>query len=82
MTDATTRAAQARALLDDPLLREAFANVRVQAITAWEQTKADDTRQREMAWLTVKVLARIEAELQSIVDNGVIVASRVQAPLR
>jgi hypothetical protein len=39
-------------------------------------------KEREFAWLTVKVVNRIETELQSIIDNGAIAARRVQAPVR
>ncbi len=82
MSDAPARAAAARRLMDDPVLVEAFANVRNAAISAWTQTATDQVQQREIAWLTVKVVGRIEAELQSIIDNGAIAAKRVQAPVR
>lgn len=64
------------------MLIEALANIRFAAIRAWEATKTDQSEAREFAWLTVKVLSRIEAELQSIIDNGAITAARVQAPVR
>lgn len=82
MSDVQARAGHARQLLDDPLLVEALANIRHAAIKAWESTATDQEKQREFAWLTVKVVNRIEAELQSIVDNGLIAAARVQAPVR
>lgn len=72
----------AQRLIDDPVLAQAFDNVRDAAIEVWEQTKADDAQAREVAWLTVKIVARIRAELQSVVDGGKIAARRVQAPLR
>lgn len=81
MSDATARAAAAKRLADDPLLIEALGNIRATAIKAWESTPLADQQQREVAWLTVKVVNRIEAELQSIIDNGAIAARRVQAPL-
>lgn len=82
MSDAAARAAAAKRLREDPLLIEALGNIRNTAIAAWEATKTDQTDQREIAWLTVKVVGRIEAELQSIIDNGAIAAKRVQAPVR
>lgn len=82
MSDAEARAAAARRLKDDPLLVEALANIRFAAIKAWEGTNTTQTEAREFAWLTVKVVNRIEAELQSIIDNGQIAAARVQAPVR
>lgn len=82
MSDAAARAAAAKRLMDDPLLIEALGNIRGAAIKAWEGTATTDTTAREFAWLTVKVVNRIEAELQSIIDNGAIAAKRVQAPVR
>jgi len=68
--------------MDDPMLIEALANIRGAAIKAWEATLTNDAQGREFAWLTVKVVNRIETELQSIIDNGRIAAARVQAPVR
>ncbi len=82
MSDATARAAAAQRLADDPMLVEALANIRLAAINAWQATKTEDQQAREFAWLTVKVVTRIEAELQSIIDSGLIAAARVQAPVR
>jgi len=82
MSDAETRANAARQLLENPMLVEAFANVRETAIAAWTGTSALAVQDREMAWLTVKVLDRITGELEAIVTNGKIAASRVHNPLR
>lgn len=76
------RAAHAKRLVDDPLLTEALANIRHAATKAWEGTSIDKQQEREVAWLTVKIVNRIEAELQSIIDNGLIAAARVQNPIR
>lgn len=82
MSDVALRASAAQRLAEDPLLKEAFSNVRAAAIATWEATGAADTDSREKAWLTVKVVNRIEGELQSIIDQGQIAAKRVQAPVR
>lgn len=80
--DTAARATHARQLLDDPLLMEALANIRMAAVKAWTSTGTAQNAEREFAWLTVKVVDRIEAELQSVVDNGLIAAARIQAPVR
>ncbi len=82
MSNAAARASAAKRLADDPIMVEAFENIRKAAIQAWQSTAADNVAARETAWLTVKVVNRIEAELQSIIDNGLIAASRVTAPVR
>lgn len=80
--DAEARASHAKRLAEDPMLVEALANIRDAAVRSWEGTSTAQTEQREFAWLTVKVVSRIEAELQSIIDNGAIAAARVQRPVR
>lgn len=82
MSDAAARAGAAKRLIDDPLLIEALANIRKAAIGAWEATSTEQAAAREFAWLTVKVVNRIEAELQAVIDNGAIAAARIQAPVR
>lgn len=82
MSTVEARAAHAKRLAEDPLLVEALANIRHTAIKAWEGTNIADREARDFAWLTVKVVNRIEAELQSIIDDGKIAAARVQNPVR
>lgn len=82
MSDIQARAAAAKRLLDDPLLVEALGNIKAAAIKAWESTSTDQGQAREFAWITVKVVNRIEAELESIITDGKIAAARVQAPVR
>lgn len=82
MSNADARAAAAKRLASDPMLAEAFANIKQAAIEVWQATAADNVSARETAWLTVKVVNRIEAELQGIIDNGLIAAKRVQGPVR
>ena len=82
MSNVEARAAAAKRLLEDPLLVEALGNIRGAAIKAWESTSIDKQQEREVAWLTVKVVNRIEAELENIIADGMIAAKRVQHPLR
>lgn len=82
MTDIAVRAAAAQRLAEDPVLIEVLANIRAAAIGAWEGTRTDDAAAREFAWLTVKVVSRIEAELQGMIDSGTIAAARIQRPTR
>lgn len=80
--DAEARAEHAKRLMDDPVLSDAFDAIRSTAVDLWARTKADAVQEREMAWLTVKVIDRVRGELQSVMDNGKIAAARVQNPLR
>ena len=82
MSNVEARAAAAKRLLEDPILVEALGNIRGAAIKAWESTGIDKQQDREVAWLTVKVVNRIEAELENIITDGMIAAKRVQHPVR
>lgn len=82
MSDVDARAEQAKRLLADDVLQSAFDDVREAAIDVWRRTAAADVQQREIAWMTVKVLDRIRGELENVVTNGKIAAARVQNPLR
>lgn len=82
MSDVSARAAAAERLINDPVLQEAFKNVRDAAVETWIGTGVAQTEQREFAWLTVKVIGRIEAELQTIINDGKLAAKRVQNPVR
>lgn len=76
-----TKASAAERLASDPLLVEALANIRHAALKAWEGTAIADAQARDFAWLTVKVVNRIEAELETIINDGKLAAARVQRPL-
>ena len=76
------RAAAAQRLLDDPLLQEAFANVREEAIAKWASTGIAQDREREIAWLTVKLVDRLKGEFESVIVDGKIAAKRIQSPVR
>ncbi len=80
--DAEARANHAKRLVEDEVLNEAFDTIRSTAIEVWAKTKADAHQEREIAWMTVKVIDRVRAELQSVIDSGKIAAARVQNPLR
>jgi hypothetical protein len=82
LSDVEIRATHAQQLLDDPLLAEVFSGIRQAAVDAWVGTASGNTEARELAWVTVKVIDRIKAEFESMVENGLIAASRIQAPLR
>lgn len=70
--DTEQRAARARQLKDDPILRELLDGLRNEAISVWSRTKVADQQQREFAWMMVRSIDRIEAGLQAIVDDSFI----------
>ena len=83
MSDTETRAANARALIENPLLQEIFAQVRSEAVRAWLSTAAQGGEDaREFSWMLHKAIDRIEGVIQGAIDDGRIAAARVTAPLR
>jgi hypothetical protein len=66
------RAAQAKELLENPILVEAFAELEREYLKAWRQSKLADQEERERLWLAVGILAEIQRHLRVVVDNGVI----------
>ncbi|AWJ88925.1 hypothetical protein Sp245p_03530 [Azospirillum baldaniorum] len=64
------RGAQAQALLDNDLLREAFAGLRQDYMRAWEATGARETDARERLWQAVQIVGKVESHLRSVAQTG------------
>ena len=76
MSDEIARAAQARTLLDDPLLNEVLDEIEAAAIAAWGSTSWDAQAQRETAYHSLKASRRIRDALKGVADNGLVAANR------
>lgn len=72
MTDeeAARRGDEARQLLEHPLLAEAFQTIRNEVTEQWQSSPARDVEGREKLWLTLRLLNRLEGQLQSVVETG------------
>lgn len=64
------RGEQARRLLEDPLLQEAFATVEGALRDAWAATGDDATAERERLWLMLKLLGRVRTSLSEAMETG------------
>jgi hypothetical protein len=64
------RAAQAQRLLDDELLREAFATLDRDYTKAWRETAARDTDARERLWQACQVVAKVRDHLANVLNGG------------
>lgn len=73
-TDKTERARQrglnARHLMENELLVEAFATVRAELMAAWEGSPAADEKGREKLWLMLKLLNKIPGHLETVMNDG------------
>lgn len=64
------RGEQARLLLEDPLLQEAFDSVDGALRDAWVATTDEATAERERLWLMLKLLGRVRAHVSDVVQTG------------
>lgn len=74
------RGEQARRLLDDPLLQEAFATLEVALREAWGATADDAVDQRERLWLMLKLLGRVHAHMADVMHTGRLADGQLAAP--
>lgn len=64
------RAEEAKRLLEHPLIREAFTNLRANYFEAWASTPPGDTVARDTIYHATRVLADVEAHLRIVVSAG------------
>jgi hypothetical protein len=67
---AVERGRRARALLDDPLLTEAFDGLAQALMATWAQTEPGDGAAREMIWVNITVLNKLKEQLTSFINTG------------
>jgi hypothetical protein len=70
LTAKTSRAARAQALLNDELLKEAFATLDTEYVKAWRETSARDDDARQRYWQAVNVLGKVRDHLEQVVRDG------------
>ena len=64
------RGDEARRLLEEPLLVEAFAMLRQRYIAEWESSPARDTEGREKLWLMNRLISSVENQLKQLLETG------------
>jgi hypothetical protein len=86
MTDklqaAINRGQRAKALLDDPLLQEAFKTLEDQCVSAWKTWPAADSDGRERLWLAVNVLGKVRDQLGRVMADGTLAQHELKAIAR
>ena len=65
-----SRAARARAILDDDMVKEAIDLLIREAQEGWEKTNAAAVDQREQFWRWLKVVRRFRDVFQVAVEHG------------
>lgn len=69
------RGAQARGLLENPLLKEAFATLEAAYIGAWRNTTIDNVAGREKVFLAINIVGKVQEHLLKVLDDGALAVS-------
>lgn len=68
--DALTRAANARDLLGNELLTEAFKTLESSYTEAWRTSTVDQVSAREKLFLAINIVGKVRDHLQGVLNNG------------
>lgn len=72
-----SRGLRARAILDDPLVVDAFAALEQECLTEWRRAPARDVEGRERIWLMLKLTERLKAHFETLISDGAIAGDRL-----
>jgi hypothetical protein len=72
-----SRGLRAQAILEDPLVGEAFATIERECIAEWRRAPARDVDGRERLWLMLKMAERFKAHFESVISNGKLAGERI-----
>ena len=64
------REEQAKRLLNDELIKEAFSTLEKNLLDSWNSSGVSEVEAREQIWLSLRLLERIRLHLTSIVETG------------
>jgi len=68
--DDIARGRRAEQLLNDEMLKGAFATLKAEYQKAWENSPARDADGRERLWQAFQIVGMIETHLKNVMDNG------------
>ncbi len=68
--DTIQRGRQAKRLLEDPILEEAFGRAEDAFIQMWANSKPKDVNLREQAYANIQALAEVQRMLRTLVSSG------------
>lgn len=74
-----SRAAGAQSLLENDLLKEAFAELENTYALAWRSTLIDDVAAREKLFLAINIVGKVREHLTSILNDGKLAAAQLRA---
>ena len=80
MAETFDRENDARQILKNPLYVEAFEELKRQLILEWGQTLPGDIETRESLYMSLRLVERINAHFESVLESGEIDRIRDQHP--
>lgn len=75
--EAQARGARAADLLENDLLKEAFAKLEADYIAAWRATAPDNQIGREKLYLAINVIGKVKEHLTQVVSDGKVAAAQL-----
>lgn len=75
------RGQEAGRLLEHPLIKEAFANLRLNYFEAWSSTPPDKVNDRDGIYHAARVVGDVEAHLRIVMGHGKVEQSQVKKML-
>jgi hypothetical protein len=73
-----SRAEQARAMLENSVLAEAFATLERTYVEAWRTTHVDDGAAREKLFLAVNIVGKVRDQLARVAADGALAQRELQ----
>ena len=75
-------AERAKALLEDPILQEAFDKMEKEYISKWKTTETKDKEERDILWQLVWAIGELRTHLSVIMQRGEFHKDRLQKSLK
>lgn len=72
------RGENAKMLLDNPVLQEAFADIEKEIFEIWQNTKTGQQELREEAWLNHRAMKMLKLKLENWLNNGKIAKAEIE----
>ena len=78
LSQARAKAQRAQNLLDNELLKEAYAKLEAELVDAWIKTPPRDTDGRERCWAAVQANRKHRDYLESVVNDGKLASAELK----
>ena len=75
--DEQDRGAKASAVMNNPLVKEAFGQIREAYVDDWSHTDPSDTAKREKLFYLMKALEAFEGHFESVIRTGKMASQQV-----